>query len=447
MTELKKHIFFLGIGGIGMSALARFYARQGVLVEGYDLTPTALTAELEEEGIRISFTDTVDFIQKRPDLVIYTPAIPKENNLFHFFIDSGILMQKRSVALGEITNQFFTIAIAGTHGKTSITSMVAHILQFAKKNVTAFIGGIAKNYKSNLILSQNPDYLVVEADEFDRSFLTLAPDIAVISSMDADHLDIYGKKESLVESFVEFAAKIKSGGKLFAANHLQITVANDVEKIYYGFDSSASIIASKHRIENGRTVFELKDQFGDIFSLNTFLPGQHNMANLSAAVGIASQIGIDKQTIEEAVSTYTGVSRRFDVRLINDRHIYIDDYAHHPTEIEATLKAVKSLFPNKKTTVIFQPHLFSRTRDFAEEFAKALSLADMVFLMPIYPAREKPMEGVNSEWLLKMITTTCRMTGFESVVEDILKHQPELLLTLGAGSIDRIVEPLENALR
>ncbi len=447
MTESLKHIFFLGIGGIGMSALARFYARQGVLVEGYDLTPTPLTAELEAEGMRISYVDILDFIENQPDLVIYTPAIPKENQLFTYFVNSKIPMQKRAVALGKITEHYFTIAIAGTHGKTTITSMVAHILQYAGRNVTAFIGGIAKNYKSNLILCQNPDYLVVEADEFDRSFLTLSPDIAVVSSMDADHLDIYGHKDSLVESFNEFATKIKPGGKLFAAGSLHISVTENVEKFYYGFDKNSDVCASNQRVEKGRTVFELKDQFGYQLALNTFLPGQHNVANISAAVAVARQIGIDIETVEKAIASYSGVNRRFDVRLMNDRQVYIDDYAHHPAEIEATLKAVKTLFPEKKVTAIFQPHLFSRTRDFAEEFAQALSLADMVFLMPIYPAREKPIEGVSSEWLMSLVTTKCLMTGFETVVDDILAFQPELLLTLGAGSIDRIVEPLENALQ
>lgn len=447
MTFKTNDIFLLGIGGIGMSALARFFKSEGKTVRGYDLTPTPLTAALEQEGIEISYNDEPQQLISKPELVIYTPAIPKENLLYNFFIKEEIPMMKRAAILGEISKNYFTVAVAGTHGKTTITSIIAHILKYNDRDVTAFVGGICKNYNSNLILSNPTKILIVEADEFDRSFLTLSPDIAVVSSMDADHLDIYGSKEYLEESFNLFAKRLKSGGQLYAYKGLKISSNSDVIKAEYSVDGKTEIEASELRTENGRTLFQLKTDTHKIININSFLPGIHNAANLSIAAAVCGKLGLTESEIEEAIKTYQGVQRRFDLRLTSDNQVYIDDYAHHPEEIKATIKAVRMLFPNRKLTVIFQPHLFSRTRDFADDFAASLSLADELFLMDIYPAREKPMQGITSTWLLEKVNLQQKhMTNFETIVDDIIHSKSEIILSLGAGSIDRIVEPLEKAL-
>jgi UDP-N-acetylmuramate--alanine ligase len=447
MNINSKNIFFLGIGGIGMSALARFFKSEGMNISGYDLTKTPLTQALEEEEIDITYTDEPQLLNSMPDFVVYTPAIPKENLLLKFFIEKQIKLIKRAVILGEISKNYFTIAVAGTHGKTTITSIIAHILKYNNIDVTAFVGGVCKNYNSNLILSKPTKIIVVEADEFDRSFLTLNPDIAVISSMDADHLDIYGSKEYLEESFNLFANQIKPSGYLYAYDGLKINNIGHIKKFNYSVDSNTDIEATNLRVESGRSHFLLRTEQKTEIEINSFLPGIHNAANLSVAASICSRVGISNEGIAKAIDDYQGVQRRFDLRIANKNHIYVDDYAHHPEEIKATIKALRMLFPDKKLTAIFQPHLFSRTRDFAAEFAASLSLADELLLMEIYPAREKPMQGITSEWLLSLIANPKKqMTSFETVVNDVLSLNPELVLTIGAGSIDRIVEPLEIAL-
>ena len=446
MKAEKGHIYFLGIGGIGMSALARFYHSLGYHISGYDLTSTELTQTLEQEGMEISYADEPESIKHSPEKVIYTPAIPSSNRIFQYFQQNAFPMLKRAQALGEISKDYFTIAVAGTHGKTTISSIIAHILKFNNHPVTAFVGGICNNYSSNLILSENTQTLVVEADEFDRSFLTLHPNIAVISSMDADHLDIYGEKSYLEESFQLFAQNMESNGRLYHHFGLSIRAKKDISILSYGIDQQADVQIGEAKHQNGRTIFEIKNEQGEKFRLDTFLPGQHNQCNIAVAVAICRHLGLERGKIEQAIKIYEGVKRRYDVRIQSQHISYIDDYAHHPTEIMATLEAVKNQYPGKKITVIFQPHLFSRTRDFADDFAQALSQADELLLMPIYPAREEAIEGVTSEWLLEKISTKAEMTSFETVMEQIKQKEIEVLLTLGAGSIDRIVKPLEEAL-
>ena len=442
-----NNIYFVGIGGIGMSALARFFVSQGKTVSGYDKTPSSLTIELQKEGIDIVYEDKPELIKTLPDFLIYTPAIPNENNILNYLKSNKIPSYKRSEALGEISKEFFTIAVAGTHGKTTISSLIAHILKSNNLPITGFVGGICKNYNNNLILSEGSNILVVEADEFDRSFLTLHPDIAIISSMDADHLDIYGSKEFLQESFFLFSQQIKKGGYLIIHKHLPIADNLDINIQRYSAESISNIEAKDIKIEYGLTHFNLNIEGDKTENLQTFLPGIHNVENITAAAGAAYHLGIKGQDLVKAISSYTGVARRFDVQINNPKLVYIDDYAHHPAEIRATLMAVRNLYPHKKITVIFQPHLFSRTRDFGTEFGEALSLADEILLMEIYPAREKPIEGITSQWLLEKINCPHKyIVDFDSVFSKIKNHNTEVLLTLGAGDIDKIVKPIKELL-
>jgi UDP-N-acetylmuramate--alanine ligase len=447
MNIKGENIYFLGIGGIGMSALARYFASQGKNVAGYDKTPSPLTDDLIAEGIAISFEDDPARLPFVPDTVIFTPAVPAENKIFGYLKNTGIPFMKRAAALGDISKDLFTIAVAGTHGKTTITSIITHLLKASGRKVTGFVGGICNNYNSNLILSPNPEIMVVEADEFDRSFLTLHPDIAVISSMDADHLDIYGSKNYLEESFFMFSRKIRTGGKLIICDGLKTAGDLKIEIEKYSVNGSTDIVVSDLRIENGKSAFTVKAGSQTI-DIETFLPGEHNAMNIAAAAAASLAAGLTPAEIKEAIAGYTGVKRRFDIRVNNGDRVYIDDYAHHPREIEATLSAVRQMFPNKKVTVIFQPHLFSRTRDFMDDFARMLSEADEVWLMDIYPAREKPLEGVNSQVLLEKINTGRKqMVDFDNVISAVETAKPELLLTLGAGDIDRITEQTEEVMR
>ena len=441
------NIYFIGIGGIGMSALARFFVAEGKKVSGYDKTPSPLTQSLEDEGIEIVFDDDPNLIPQTPDIVIYTPAIPGDNLIYNHLKNKEIPFYKRSEILGEISKEFFTIAVAGTHGKTTITSLISHILKYNNLPVTGFVGGICKNYKSNLILSENSKILVVEADEFDRSFLTLHPDIAIISSMDADHLDIYGSQDFLKESFFLFSRQIKKGGFLIIKKGLSVAPNLNINVQEYSVEGNTLIEAKNIKIKKGETHFTLNINGSYSEDYATFLPGKHNVENITAAAAAAYRLGINDLELSKAISTYTGVTRRFDIKINSPERIYIDDYAHHPAEITATLKAVRNLHPDKKITIIFQPHLFSRTRDFGDDFGKALSLADEVLLMDIYPAREKPIKGITSKWLLdKIACNNKQIVDFDNVIQIITQLNPELILTLGAGDIDRIVEPLKKAL-
>ncbi|MFI5452413.1 UDP-N-acetylmuramate--L-alanine ligase [Pedobacter sp. UC225_61] len=441
-----NRVYFVGIGGIGMSALARYFAKRGVVVCGYDKTRTNLTIELEREGILITYLDeesavSVCFQKNHEDtLVVYTPAIPKNSNILNHFKNNGFSLKKRSEVLGIISQGMFCIAVAGTHGKTTTSSMIAHLLTDTGFDCTAFLGGITSNYNSNVLFGKN-NVVVVEADEYDRSFLTLHPDVAVVTSMDADHLDIYGDESHLHESFHLFANQLKTDGKLFVKDGLPLN------GITYSATENSALRASNIHVENGNFVFDFEDGYTTIKELNLAMPGRHNVENAVAAIGVALSLGIHPKSIKKAVASFKGVKRRFEKQVNTSKHIYIDDYAHHPEELRACFDAVKQLHPDKKLTVIFQPHLFTRTRDFADDFAKVLSIADDVVLLEIYPAREMPIEGINSQMLLDKITVVNKeLCGKESVVQHIKNKNPELLLTVGAGDIDTLVEPLKNAL-
>ena len=432
-------IYFLGIGGIGMSALARYYRSLGYTIAGYDHTPSPLTRQLEHEGMAIHYEDQPELLPALIDFVVYTPAVPKDLKEFEALRQNNIKIMKRSEALGLVSEQHFTLAIAGTHGKTTTTAMTAHILNASGQNTTAFIGGIANNFGSNLLLGQGTDsIMVVEADEFDRSFLRLKPAISVINSIDADHLDIYGDRQHLVKSFNEFAQLTEK--QLIVKEGLEI----EGESLRFGFgegnDYRAEIISSG----NGITDFVIVGE-GTTTEIRLPMAGRHNVLNATAAFVATRQVGIAAEDIAKAMTTFKGVKRRFDIRVNNGKQCYIDDYAHHPEEIRACLQAVRDAFPSKKLTLVFQPHLYSRTRDFMDEFAQILSQADELILLDIYPAREKPIEGITSGTLLEKVSLAdkklCPKSELVSLIDS---ERPELLVTMGAGDIDRFVEPLEK---
>lgn len=445
--ENIKRVYLIGIGGIGMSGLARYFKKRGCLVCGYDKTCTPLTSALMNEGIPVVFHDEVDnvplsFQEKDPNtLIIYTPAVPKDSALLNHFKSGGFAFKKRSEVLGILSKGMFTIAVAGTHGKTTTSSMIAHVLKDSGYDCSAFLGGIATNYNSNVLFGDN-NTMVVEADEFDRSFLTLHPDVAIVTSMDADHLDIYGDKSHLVESFKQFTSQLKAGGKLLFRKGLDLQNGQT-----YAANAVADIQAVNVRIENGSFYFDFKNGKLIIENIEMALPGLHNIENAVAAVEVALQLGIDPDKIRTALGNFKGVKRRFEYIVRNEGHVYIDDYAHHPEELRACIQAVKTLFPDRKLTTVFQPHLFTRTRDFAEGFAEVLGMTDELILLDIYPARELPIEGVNSEMILNKIDLADkRIMSKSEVIDYVRKEQPELLLTVGAGDIDTLIEPLKKAL-
>jgi UDP-N-acetylmuramate--alanine ligase len=450
-----KYIYFLGIGGIGMSALARYFNAAGKTVYGYDKTETALTDELQNEGIKITFNETIEALppelvngQKANTLIIYTPAIPRSHQQYNYFVAENYTMEKRSVVLGWITSDVFTIAVAGTHGKTTTSCIITHLLKSAGINCTAFLGGISTNYNTNFIsgnVNANDAVIVVEADEFDRSFLTLHPDISVITSMDADHLDIYGDKVHLEESYRLFAGQLKAGGFLFARAGLQLDQNETTHT--YSISSNADFKAENIRINDHKYYFDLAVP-GEMYKdLSLGLPGRHNVENAVAAIAVALNMGIHINDITHALQSFTGVKRRFEYHVNNMEHTYIDDYAHHPEELRATISSVKELYSDKKITGIFQPHLYSRTRDFADGFAKSLSLLDALLLLDIYPARELPLEGITSAVIYDKVTIKDKMMCAREDLPAIVKSRnPEVLLTLGAGDIDQLVEPLKEIL-
>jgi len=445
MMELKKirRVYFIGIGGIGMSAIARYFLNRGCQVYGYDKTKTKLTTSLQDEGISISYIDDAssipdDILADRPEnLVVYTPAIPKDSKVLLYFRDKDIRLWKRSEVLGIISEGQFCIAVAGTHGKTTTSSIIAHILTETEFGCTAFLGGIASNYNSNFLIGAN-NVVVVEADEYDRSFLTLHPDISVITSMDADHLDIYGDAAHLEESFRLFAGNLKAEGALFIKEGLPIEGAT------YSSGQSSDIGARNIRIKDAHFFFDYFDPDVQIEEVKLMLPGRHNVENAVAAIAVALNLGIPSDKIKSAISNFKGVKRRFEYIVKSENHIYIDDYAHHPTELAACFDAVRQLYPDKKLTVIFQPHLFSRTRDFADDFANILSIVDELYLLEIYPARELPIEGISSAYLLdKIILQQKHLCNKEEILELIAVKRPELLVTVGAGDIDTLIQPLK----
>ena len=440
------NVYFIGIGGIGMSALARYFNTNGKVVAGYDRTPTDITEMLEKEGIKVHFTDELDAIPNsfknvETTLVVYTPAVPKDHKELVFFQENGYQVVKRSEVLGFITKNTFCLAVAGTHGKTTTSSILAHIMVESGASVSAFLGGIAENFNSNLVL-KGSEYTVVEADEFDRSFLRLSPNIACITSMDADHLDIYGDEQHLIEGFHEFAGKIKPGGSLIVRNGLNIAGET------YGLEDNSDYSFQNIHIVDGIYHFDFK-YAGGIYKDITFMkPGRHNLLNALAAIAMAVKAGIAPEKLLPHLATFKGVKRRFSYIIKEKDFVFIDDYAHHPSEINALYQAVTEMYPNTPKTIVFQPHLFTRTRDFMDDFAKSLSQFDEVILLDIYPARELPIEGITSQVLLEKITTPKKtLVSKTELIPLLLKKHPQLLLAVGAGDIGAEVAHIKEAMK
>lgn len=443
---LKHNVFFIGIGGIGMSALARYFNSKGLRVLGYDKTQTSLTDTLEKEGVNIHFTDELSNIPSDitpgNTLVIYTPAVPSSHIELNYFRDNQFEVVKRAEALGLITKNNTTIAIAGTHGKTTTSTLVAHILKDSEKGCNAFLGGISTNYNTNYIENKNSNHVVVEADEFDRSFLRLSPNISLITSTDADHLDIYSNSDSMLKSFNDFARL--SSDLLIYKKGLAI---DSYGLTYSTIDNTADYFAENIRIENHQYHFDLIAKGQSYRNFKTGLAGRHNVENALGAISICLELDIDIEYIKEKIASFSGVKRRFEYQIKTDDLVYIDDYAHHPEELKAFINSAKELYPDKQITGVFQPHLYSRTKDFADGFASSLALLDKLHLLDIYPAREIPIEGVTSAWLLdKVNIENKQLASKENAVEKVTLENPEVLLTMGAGDIDTLVEPLKKAL-
>ena len=452
-------VYFIGIGGIGMSALARYFNLQGASVSGYDKTPTALTARLIEEGIPVHFTEDLQLIPSHPDLVVYTPAVPSDHAEMKYYRETVVPMKKRAEVLGEITASGKTIAVAGTHGKTTVSTLIAHILQTANQPFMGFLGGISKNHGGNFLFfpphlsleeSQSGQALnVVEADEYDRSFLRLTPSVAIITAADPDHLDIYGHPEDLIRSFEAFTSRIQKGGHLILKQGVAIhpVVQNNYAVHSYSVDRPTDFKAVNIRLEKDLYHFDLVTPDRLIKELKPGIPGLFNLENAVAAMAAGYLLGIPDKVLRESLASYQGVQRRFDFRIRSEGLVYIDDYAHQPVELTACITAVRNLYPGKKITGIFQPHLFTRTRDFADDFARSLELLDELWLLEIYPAREEPIPGVNAAMLLERIRINKKMIlGKQEVLSRLSEQRPEVLLTLGAGDIDKLVNPIETLL-
>ena len=455
MIELKniEGIYFIGIGGIGMSALARYFSFHGKRVSGYDRTETSLTKQLVSEDIPVMYKDDIDSAPKDVQLVVYTPAIPAEHKQLGYYRTSNVPVLKRSEVLGAITESSFNICVAGTHGKTTISTMIAHILRDTGYGCNAFLGGIAANYNSNFWSSER-NMCVIEADEYDRSFLQLRPDIAVISAMDADHLDIYGNEKSMQDSFIEFSGKVKSDGILFIKEGLaRMDEFSAPKKLTYSLRESANIMVDNIRMMNGFYMFDVKvnDELIEDVALN--MGGLHNVENASVAIGVARQLNIETESIKSAVEDFRGVKRRFEYIIKKKHLVYIDDYAHHPEELGTLIKSAMNLFPGKHCTVIFQPHLFTRTRDLADDFAKSLDIAHEVIVLPIYPAREMPIPGVTAEIITgKMKNERLRIMDKKMILDHVKNKvakkevHDHVFITAGAGDIDTLVEPIKQIL-
>lgn len=449
--ENIKTIFFIGIGGIGMSALARYFNTRGIKVSGYDKTETELTKKLIEEGIDIHYEDKIALLPKHIDLAVYTPAIPSNHAQLVHLINIGCHIMKRAEVLGLISKMQKTIAVAGTHGKTTTSSMVTHTLLSCKEEVSAFLGGIMSGYETNYFLGKG-DWVVVEADEFDRSFLHLSPDITAINSLDADHLDIYGTNEKVRESYLIFMNKTEAGGYLLLAenvwNELSESELNSLKakyKVYtYGFADWCDIQLNIVKMEDGKVIFDYMSPLGSIQQVSLRMPGLHNVSNASVAISAALILGKNKDAIASAISSFKGIKRRFEWIVEGDKMIYIDDYAHHPTELKMAIQAAKLMYPGKKVLGIFQPHLFTRTRDFLVGFAEELGKLDEVILMEIYPARELPIEGINSELLLSKIENKNKsLLNEEGILAKVREGNFDVVMTLGAGNIDLLVPKIK----
>lgn len=448
--ELKQihRIYFVGIGGIGMSAIARFFHEKGAVVSGYDRTSTQLTQQLEAEGIRIHYTEDLEQIDKAADLVVYTPAIPATQKELVYYRENGYEVVKRSDVLQEITRELFAITVAGTHGKTTVSTMIAHLLRHSGYGCNAFLGGISSNYGKNFWSSEKP-VAVIEADEYDRSFLKLSPDIAVLTAMDPDHLDIYGTGEAVEEAFIQYTGNIKPNGTLLARHGLaRGSELKGDNKLWYNLQNDAAdIYATNIRMDNGGYEFDVVQQDWMIDNVQLHIGGMHNVENAVAAIGVAHLLGIGNEKIRAAVADFKGIRRRFEYLVKKNNVVYIDDYAHHPEELRALITSAKSLFRGKKCTVIFQPHLFTRTRDFADGFGETLSLADEVILLPIYPARELPIEGVTSDMIADRIKgPQVKIMPRDEVPAWLKTQEPELVITAGAGDIDLLREPVRELL-
>lgn len=440
-----KNIYFIGIGGIGMSALARHFKVLGKNVSGYDKTETHLSKELESQGIKITYEDsleTIESIYLNPEntLIVITPAIPNNHLQLNHFLNNSFVLKKRAEVLGLITKDTYCFAVAGTHGKTTTSAILAHILFQSGVDVTSFLGGILENYNSNLV-GNGKTVSVVEADEFDRSFLHLHPDTACITSIDADHLDIYGDKNSIEQTFLEFSQKIENTKNLFTP------LLVPFQSVKIGINEKADIIANNITIEEGSYVFDINYYDEIINNVKFSLPGRHNLSNALMAFSMAKNYGVENSKIINALESFKGIKRRFSYIIKSEKLTFIDDYAHHPTEINAVFQAVTELYPNKKVLAVFQPHLFSRTRDFIDDFAKSLSQFENLFLMEIYPARELPIDGVNSNWLLEKITSkNKKIVSKVSLINEIINENIEVLVTIGAGDIGEMILDIKDNL-
>lgn len=444
--EEIKRIYFLGIGGIGMSAIARYFLKEGKEIYGYDKTKTALTKTLVSEGMEIHYTDDVSLIPGNIDLIIYTPAIPKTNLEFQWFLERGATLYKRSEILGFISKEKKTIAIAGTHGKTTTCSITSFLLEANGLDISAFVGGIMKNYGTNYLHGKG-DWIVVEADEYDRSFLRLHPDIAVILAMDADHLDIYGDRDSVTEGFKEFSFNIKEGGELWLEHSLlkhldhawEERLQNKNVSIYTFGIGAGEVSGEQLRVKNGKFEFDIEKGIR-MENFSTNLPGRHNISNAVVAMAIGNQLGCSWDELKKALSEFKGIRRRFEKIFDDGEKVLIDDYAHHPEEIRAAVHAARELYPDRKITSVFQPHLFTRTRDFVDGFGEALSTLDEVILLDIYPARELPIAGITSEIILNKIEIEHKiLTNKKELVNVLRSREIEVLMMLGAGDIDKEV--------
>lgn len=434
-----KNVYFVGIGGIGMSALARYFNLQGAKVSGYDRTPTNLTDQLQKEGILIHFEDNIELIDKDAELVIYTPAIPKNHKELNYIISNNYPLFKRSEVLGMLSRDKFTIAVSGSHGKTTVSGMITWILKNSGYDCTAFLGGICSNFNSNFVHGEN-DVMVAEADEYDRSFMRLFPNITVVTAVDSDHLEIYGTQAEVEKAFIEFANKTEIGGEIIIKAGLPIIPFLEQHVTQYALENKAADLwVSNYKITLTGSEVELSN--GIRYTLK--YPGIHNIENSVAAVAVALQLGITNENISESLNTFQGIYRRFELVASNNKTVYIDDYAHHPEEIKMFLLSLRAIYKDKKITAIFQPHLFTRTRDLADGFAASLDLADEIILMPIYPAREEPIEGVTSDIILSRIKNPRkRILNKEELLHHINENEFEILCTIGAGDIDKMIKPI-----
>jgi UDP-N-acetylmuramate--alanine ligase len=452
-SDKIRVVYFIGIGGIGMSAIAKFFHTQGVKVSGYDKTATPLTKEMETSGIAIHYEDNVDLVPKDAELVVYTPAVPKDHKEWAYYRDNGYKVIKRSDVLQLITEHSFNICIAGTHGKTTTTTMTAHVLRDSGFGCNAFLGGISGNYGTNFWASPK-NVCVVEADEYDRSFLKLNPDIAVVTAMDPDHLDIYGTAEAVEQAFIDFSTKVKKDGLLIRKYGMERgkELKGDEQLSYHLKNEKADAYAANIRMMNGSYEFDVVIKDKRIENVRLNMGGLHNVENAIAAITIASSLDIETEKIKAAVASFRGVKRRFEYIIKNEKLVFIDDYAHHPEELRALITGARSLFEGWKCTIIFQPHLYTRTRDFADEFAEVLGLSDKVFLLPIYPARELPIEGVTSEMIAdKVKDKKAEVVSKDELVKmlhekGLYKNHPRLVITAGAGDIDTLINPVKESL-